>query len=47
MQGFCQFSIQPRNGSTQFGRNTVAAALSGKISAAEAMKTLQKGLWGK
>ncbi|MDI9426726.1 MAG: sugar ABC transporter substrate-binding protein [Spirochaetota bacterium] len=27
--------------------NTVAAALSGKISAAEAMKTLQKGLWGK
>jgi len=27
--------------------NTVAAALTSKISAAEAMKTLQKGLWGK
>jgi len=27
--------------------NTVAAALLGKISAAEAMKTLQAGLWGK
>jgi multiple sugar transport system substrate-binding protein len=27
--------------------NTVAAALAGKMSAADAMKQLQKGLWGK